>query len=175
METSHNSGDVVVRPGLGRVLLTPYGTMLRAREFFEASEFLRLKSTRFSPVSGFLACRAVELSLKAYLGARGVSPSKIRLYKHDLTRLFIDCQARGLDNYVTFEPTHVTVVTRAGKDYSDHRWAYFDLWWVVGGGFEPDPAILSEVAKRLVDSIETVTHDVAMGDGSPLAPAAARR
>jgi len=163
-----DTARIVVRLEPARILIGPHGTMLRAREFFEAGLYLQNNADRFSPVGGFLTCRAIELALKAYLFARDISRRHVRRLGHDLTRLFIEAEVRGLAHYVQFAPGDIAVVIQTGRDYSEHRLAYFDVAWVVGGGFEPSPAILERVATALLAALEPVCRDAAMGDGDPL-------
>jgi len=150
----------------GRLLLSPHGTMLRAREFLEAAEFLRLRSDRFSPVGGFLACRAVELSLKAFLRAR--EPEVALLHTHDLTRLLIEATTRGFDRLVSLSAPERSLLISVSKDYSRHRWAYYDISWSFVDGVMPDPIALGTVTRRIVEALEAVCLNLTLGNGDPL-------
>jgi HEPN domain-containing protein len=151
----------------GQLLISPLGTMRRAREFFDASEFLRQQADRFSPVSGFLACRAVELSLKAFLRVCGVEWSDVRAFGHDIARLLVETHIYGIDDFLTLSPEDRGLLIGVSNDYLEQRWAYFDIEWAFMSGVAPDPVVLAALVGRIVASLESVCERVAMGGGSP--------
>jgi len=142
--------------------------MLRAQEFMEASAFLSLRTDRFSPVAGFLACRAIELSLKAFVAARGHRLNAKLSLGHDLTRLLIEAYARGIDHFVDLSPVDRKLLVSVSKDYAGHKWAYYDIPWSIGGGIMPDPYALDITARRLVSAMEPICLNLTAGSGDPL-------
>ena len=170
METSE-AATFRIEAVTGQLLISPIGTMRRAREFFDASEFLRQQSDHFSPVGGFLACRAVELSLKAFLRARGVEWSDVRAFGHDIARLLVETHIYGIDHFLILSPEDRDLLCSISNDYSGQRWAYFDIQWAFVSGVAPDPAALGALAGRIVASLESVCETRTTGDGSPLVAA----
>jgi HEPN domain-containing protein len=152
----------------GRLFVTPHGTMLRAREFIDAAEFLRLRTDRFSPVSGFLACRAIELSLKAFLLARDETERSLRSLRHNLERILTKVDARGLHRFIVLSASDRKLLVSVSKDYAGQKWAYYDIQWSLVDGIAPDPKALADLAERIVSSLERICLDLTQGRGGPL-------
>jgi hypothetical protein len=72
-----------------------------AGEYLEAAKITGSKnSDKFKPPY-FLACRSLELSLKAFLRGSGYSASQLLKIRHDLDKWVERALAAGLDGYVS--------------------------------------------------------------------------
>jgi HEPN domain-containing protein len=162
------TGSDILSAVTGALLISPYGTMLRAREFLDAAEFLRLRTDRFSPVSGFLACRGVELSLKAFLRARGMPWGAVREFRHDLNRLLGEAVTCGFDQFVPLSTGEKEFLGRISEDYAKQRWAYFDIDWSLSSGVSPDSTELGLLSSRIVSTLEPICLALTKGNADPL-------
>lgn len=78
--------------------ITGYG--LAGLQLGDAVAFLKAsKKLSFEDYSPkyYLAIQAVELTAKSFLLLKGVKPETVRAIKHDLTKLFAECERHGLE------------------------------------------------------------------------------
>jgi hypothetical protein len=77
-------------------ILIPRDFLERAEEFYQAYRDLPITPPPSWP-RYFMLCHSIELALKAYLTARGYSPTELRgEFGHDLTRLLTEAVSAGL-------------------------------------------------------------------------------
>jgi HEPN domain-containing protein len=167
--SSPSSGDVIITPETGHVRITPLGFWLRGRDFLDASVLLSQNSGRFSFVATFLACRAVELALKAYLLARGDSLTQVKQLGHNLTAALVESYSRGIDMVVALDPAERELLQRVNGDYVGHNFAYFDVWSAVSAPKDPALDELPAIARRLLDGIEKGCYEATEGNWNPIA------
>jgi hypothetical protein len=134
---------------------TPYGMWRYGNDFRQAAiEVLMLHHTEilFMPYY-FLLGQSIELSLKSFLLASGVSLADLRNPKkfgHDLKILLNKARRRDLKTAVTLEPTHCSVVTILGREYLDKRFQYIKT----GRILMPDARLAQEAADLLSDGLK---------------------
>jgi len=133
--------------------ITPLGFLSRARDFLEASELLSEKSGRFSFVPAFLACRAIELTLKSYLLLNGDSVKQVKARGHDLTPTLTICNARGIGAVVHLTTDELALLERSHKYYLGHEFAYFDVVSSISLPRDPGLAMLAPVAAKLLNAV----------------------
>lgn len=160
--------DVVITPEPAYIRVTPIGFHVRAREFLDAAKLLAADSGRFSFAAAFLACRSIELGLKAYLIARGDSPEDVRSIGHDLQKSLTDCYARGIDVVVSLTSAERDLILRVNSDYMGHNFAYFDLYTTVFARVDPELHLLPIVAEKILEGIRQGCLDASDGRWSPL-------
>jgi HEPN domain-containing protein len=170
-QSEPGSNPVVVTPGIGHVRLGPLGTQLRAGEFLAAAELLQERRERFTPVAAFLCCRSVELTLKAFLLARGNTYDQMKEFAHDIVHLLSEAHARGLEAVVLLSGDELRVLRQANCDYMQNRLAYFDLFSTMSHyPNQPELGALTSVAARLLTHVERGCYESADGPWNPLAP-----
>ena len=78
-----------------------------ARSFLEGADKLIEKGQK-DPATYFLICHALELSLKAYLAARGVNIDELhRKYGHNIQKLYKESVALGFRIESKITPPHI--------------------------------------------------------------------
>jgi hypothetical protein len=96
-ESPASLGPVTITPGTGRLYISPIGFWGRARDLLDASVLLHRESGRFSFIAAHLSCSSIEVSLKAYLLARGCTADDVRQLGHDLHACVIEGSVRGIN------------------------------------------------------------------------------
>jgi hypothetical protein len=151
-----------------RYRMGPLGTWMHARAFKIAADDLRGHQPGQMPsVVAFLYCRAIELTFKAYLLARGLPLDVVRAWRHNLAGLLLEVHVWRFDEVVSLTAEERDLIRRASDPYEDNVLGYFDLIYTVTGGSKP-LAELGQVADRLVGSLETVCLEA--GDEPTWAP-----
>ena len=154
-ETTPEPRQLVLAPEPAFARLTPLGFHIRATDFFEIAELARVRAEQFSPVASFLYCRALELSLKAYLLARGDSTSDVARFGHDLERLLVEAYARGIDVVLELGVEQRAMILSMNEQYMSNRLAYFDLFATVSGGpIHPSLTAVAEVTGAVLLAVE---------------------
>lgn len=130
---------------------TPAGFICHAREFLAAAELMLIKTEYVSLPSYFLFGRSIELSLKAFLLACGLTERELKFHKfgHDLEALFDEAINRGLENEVLIEEVEKGVLQLLNYDYLEKRFEYR----VTGGTYYLPP----------IDITEQITQKLAYG------------
>jgi hypothetical protein len=67
-----------------------------AEQFFSGYMLLKRRGLPIDWARYFLFCHSIELVLKAYLLSRGATTNSLRKPGHDLTKLFLACERKGL-------------------------------------------------------------------------------
>jgi hypothetical protein len=161
------SGPVVVTPEPARFRISPLGFHQRACEFVDASKLLSEKAGRFSFVAAFLACRGIELALKAYLLARGDSIEEVKGLRHDLSKTLVESYARGMDVVVNLTSQERELVMAINGDYVENKFAYFDLFSAVVAPKNPDLHQLPAIASKILDGIERGCYEAGDANWKP--------
>ena len=109
---------------------TPLGFHRFACEFGEWGRRAHEEHTdRFSPVPYYLYCRSIELALKAFLLAKGLSKPAIASSPlgHSLVSLHAKAQDLGLHSYVPIQPQWEQELRRADEQYTSKDFEYFTV------------------------------------------------
>ncbi|WP_156334228.1 MULTISPECIES: hypothetical protein [unclassified Shinella] len=104
--------------------LTPFGIFLLAQSFENAGHVVVENATRqFSDhPQRLLFLHAIETYLRAYLRLHGADADELRSYMHDVGRMLVDAQSRGL----SLDDTTAEYIVASGKagDYVRVRYDY---------------------------------------------------
>jgi hypothetical protein len=147
--------------------ISPMGFHRYASEFLSASRGLKTDHL-FSPVPYYLICRSIELSLKSYLLAKGVSEKEFRQKKHglghDLVNVFQKAQYLGLESIVEVSPNQQMELTKANEYYVCKGFEYFQVVKAATGyqGL-PELSVLQELAGVLVDGLKNFCMEATDG------------
>lgn len=152
-----DSGNVSVEVPAGTFRMDPVGFAVYATQFSQAARSIP-RSEKFTPVSYYLHCRALELILKAFLLAKGMGLKKLKSkkYGHDLEALWEAAVSRGVNEVVpklsdSFE-NHLAMVN---SYYDDKAFEYFDFTrWANGYSGLPPLDIIDGYATDLIAGIK---------------------
>jgi hypothetical protein len=152
--------DAVARPEPVTCLLSPLALNHYAKDFLRAGSSLEeLPNGTFSPVQHYLFAHAIELALKAFLRASGLSMKLLgtKEYGHNLARLLSEAESRDLLAAVSLKPEHRAEIRRADGYYSEKLFEYPNLGEMLKGyPQKPDPALLRNAAEVLAGELEAV-------------------
>jgi hypothetical protein len=110
----------------------------------------------FSTAKNFLACRSLELVLKAFIAAKGESHQSIRLeYSHSLVKALARAKGQGLLALTSISDADESEIEFANTWYSGKRFEYFQIRNIpdVANGRTPDHQRLAVIASKIQDSI----------------------
>jgi hypothetical protein len=147
----------VVRGREAYTCFMPLGFHILASEFLEAAGDIQVRGD-FSLVQGFLYCRSIELSLKAFLLAKSVPVSRLKGRKgigHDLDRGLKEAELQGLVDIVEIPSIYKEELRKANDYYATKQgFEYMDdydvlMRWRSVSDF-PSIEVLSEFASTLV-------------------------
>lgn len=153
-------GGVIVRLQRASCLISPLALNHYAKDFLRAGSSLEdLPNMEFSPVQAYLLAHAIELALKAFLRADGMSLKALKKkeYGHKLADLLGEAESRGLCAAVSLKPEHLAAIRRADQYYSEKIFEYPNLGEMLKGyPKKPNPALLRDAAEVLVRELEAV-------------------
>lgn len=101
----------------------------------------------------FLWSRTIELFLKSYLLAEGVSATELKSWKfgHDLLKLYNEASHRGIGNLIGTSGEDTAIVRVLNLDYLSKRFEYR----ISGHRYTlPDPALTQRLIKRLRSGVQ---------------------
>lgn len=135
--------------------IRPLGFLDYARDFIRARRqtFPRAIRRSRSPVPYFLACRSIELSLKAFLLSRGESPDLLaRAIGHSLKLAYERAREKGLQDYVSVDTREELALYRSSKYYATKQAEYFYFPEPIESAWRkpPDLAALTTLANKLL-------------------------
>jgi hypothetical protein len=110
----------------------------------------------FVPARLFLACRTLELALKAFLSLKKCSLEELAggVYGHDLESLMVEAEKRGLQALFKFEDRQQAEIVRASTYYFEKVFEYPALMEAVHGYPKlPDASLLIDAAEALVSAL----------------------
>ena len=140
------------------VRMGPVGLWVYASSYLRAAQALEPGPDGPRWPAGYgSVCRALELSLKAFLSVKGRTLPELAEFGHDLQRLVEDATAAGLRDLVVLEPSHLVEIERASRYYIEKVFEYPALA-VVSGLYPnypktPDFDSLVSAADLLVSSL----------------------
>jgi hypothetical protein len=135
----------------------PTGFIVYARDFLTCFRCYS-PGEPFSPAKYYLACRSVELSLKAYLALKRVTTRDIKNeYRHDLSKLVRGSADLGLAEVVAISKEERSEIEKANQWYNRKGSEYFNVKNItVGRDTLPDLTILESLAQRLIDVLQPI-------------------
>lgn len=156
------AGTVTVKVGMATVQIGPIGSALYALEFLEAANAVPQQSTakgspEFSPVRYYLCCRALELSLKAFLLTKGQTAKELKdKLGHDLEKLWVEANSRGLGQIVGgLSPQFEADLKDANHYYKGKAFEYFDFTkWAHGYKGLPELGRFKGACSALVPAVK---------------------
>lgn len=152
---SSNSSEVQAKTAYGNI--SPLGFHRYASEFLSAARSIE-QSDIFSPVPYYLLCRALELTLKAFLLARGLSKKELKnmkKYGHDLEKLFNISDEMGLRSITHISDEYKQLVSASNDYYGSKAFEYFDVYRAMQGySGLPDINKLDEFVGQLIADLE---------------------
>lgn len=104
----------------------------------------------------FLYCKSIELSLKAFLLAKGVAVGMLKSRKktgigHDMEKALREAESRGLGDFVEITRESREELRKANDSYVVKGLEYADNEEVMmNRGYFPDPKVLSKFARVLI-------------------------
>jgi HEPN domain-containing protein len=100
----------------------------------------------------FLWGRAIELVLKSYLMAEGVSVIDLKKnFGHNLESLFCEAQKRGISDLIGRDQKYVAIVRLLNHDYNSKRFEYRETG---GTYYLTDKNLTRQLIKRLLKGVE---------------------
>ena len=144
--------------------LSPLALHTYAKDFLRAGISLEASCVRFSPAQHYLLARAVELALKAFLSANGITLKELagRNYGHSLVKLLRAAENRGITAHVFLGSEHFEEIQRADKYYSEKVFEYPAISEAIEGyPQKPNLVVLRSAAELLVIRLEALCLDAA--------------
>jgi hypothetical protein len=139
--------------------LGPAGLIVMAEHYLRAAQIIRSQrpqQERWSPVEKFLACRTIELGLKAFLSLRGRRLTELSFgeFGHDLQNLLAEADAAGLPKLVNLSNEARSAIEFAHRYYLDKVFEYPAVLEALKG-YPGDPEIesLLHVGDQLVATL----------------------
>ena len=139
--------------------LSPYILLTNAEKFLDAAKSVckvpvtekeRL-TCRASFPAYFLIGHSIELSLKAFLLAKGVESNLLKnIYGHDLAKLISECRRRKLGRQSKLTKNHVKAIKVLGLHYKHKSLEYTE----VGTYTLPQYWIICKIASTLVHDLK---------------------
>ena len=135
--------------------IAAYAFIHYASEFLEAGEHLPPSAAPFSSVRCYLACRPIELALKAFLSLKGASMADMaQHYGHSLVKLLAGAEQAGLDSVIALSPEEKQQIAAASSYYNEKVFEYPSIIEALHGyPDKPDVAMLMHTARSLVDTL----------------------
>ncbi len=149
-------GNVVIKAPPMVLHISPLGFHRYASEFLRAAQGFKINDG-FSPVPYYLICRSMELSLKAFLLAKGFPKRRLkeRNLGHDLEKILKKAISMGLDKFFSLSPQHTEEIRKANKYYASKGFEYFEVIKAMTGYRNlPDISVLTDFATLLVTKLE---------------------
>jgi HEPN domain-containing protein len=133
---------------------SPTALIVYARHFLDAAK--TAADLPFNPARTFLACRSVELALKALLALRGVSLPKLSTgaFGHNLHQLLAEADKNNIHEFVKLNSGQRTAIKHASDYYREKVLEYPALSEAVHAYPKmPNTPILIEASELLVTSL----------------------
>lgn len=145
----------------------PIGFYVYGRDFYRYARKARKPRGRYSPVPYFLYCQSLELLLKAWLAAHGVTTLKLsqKDMGHNLANLLKACQSHGLSDFVRVTEQR-RINTRLASDYYNpgKKFNYADIGLAMRA-YPNLPDLI--VIRRFIESIIERTYDTVIRASNP--------
>lgn len=133
---------------------TPYGMWRYGNDYRKAAVYVltHYPDQPFVPYLSLLG-QSIELSLKAFLLADGVSLNDLKnRFRHDLQALVAEARNRGVEANVTLTDAHWAVIILMSDEYKTKRYHYIRN----GKMIVPDLRLGHEAAQMLCEGLESI-------------------
>lgn len=142
--------------------VSPTGFLVYATDFLNAYESYK-SDIKFSPASYYLVCRSLELSMKSFLLAKGITRQEIKNeYGHDLQKILRKAKELGINTTSPISETQEEQIVKANDWYARKGFEYFELQNIVDGPETlPNLQALAEIARCLVKNLKPFCLSVA--------------
>jgi hypothetical protein len=156
--------DYVLNCEAGKINISPMGFLVYAADFLNAHKSHNSEKP-FSPVSYYLVCRSLELSLKAFLLAHGVTRQEIKYQSklgHNLQKLLQKAIELNINSVSPISIVQKDEILKANDWYVRKGFEYFELHNIADGKEKlPDLRVLVEAADQLVVNLKPFCLGVA--------------
>lgn len=143
--------------------VSPTGFLFYATDFLNAHESYK-SDNPFSPVSYYLVCRSLELSMKSFLLAKGMTRQEIKntkKYGHDLKKILRKAKELGINTISPISDTQEEQIVQANNWYARKGFEYFELQNIVDGRETlPNLEVLIKIARCLVKDLKPLCLNV---------------
>ena len=140
----------------------PLGLHMYAADFLLVAKAAAPPQVPFAPARTYLACRALELVLKAFLSLKGQPLEQLAggEYGHDLEKLLDAAIQQGLLDVVAIAEDQLNEIRRASTYYAEKVFEYPALGEALSG-YPHNPAIepLLEAGSAMVVALEVPCRD----------------
>jgi len=120
--------NYVLKAEPGHVYVSPTGFLVYAADFLNAYESYK-SDKAFSPASYYLVCRSLELSMKSFFLAKGVTRQEIKdrnKYGHALKKLLSKAKELGINSISPISDAQEEQIVKANDWYVRKEFEYFD-------------------------------------------------
>lgn len=151
--------------GAADPLTTSAGLWRFGRDYLHAATLVHAGvKNKFSVPAYYLVGHAIELTLKAFLVARGVPVTELakRRYGHNLVALLNRARRHRLGQFVKLDRSEIEAIGDLNAQYADKRFEYI----VSGPASLPPFAGLVFLTTALVTSLEQFCYEAAYGPRS---------
>lgn len=150
------NNNITIKVAPLHVYLSPLAFIIYSKDFYSAYTSFSPENA-FSPAGYYLICRSLELSMKAYLLASGVSRDQLkkRSLGHDLDKILLKSKDLGLFSIVSITDEEYDNIIKANRWYVRKGFEYFELKNIVEGRSTlPDINVLDRLANQLIIKLE---------------------
>lgn len=132
---------------------TPRALHTHAGAFSAAAEAVRASKLRDPLPEYFLWGRTIELVLKSFLLAEGLTIAKLKskAFGHNLNFLLCEARRRGISDLIGQDAIHAAIVHLLNHDYMSKRFEYREA----GATYHlPDVQMTRQLVKRLLRGVD---------------------
>jgi hypothetical protein len=146
--------DHVITAQTGHYFFSPFGFISYSEDFYEAC-CSHVTPRPFSPAKYYMACRSIELSLKAFLLLKGVTRHQLKKkpLQHDLHEILKRCKELGISSLVSMCSSQELHIEALNKWYARKGFEYFELE-NLGGTPLPSITEVQELANLLIEGLK---------------------
>jgi hypothetical protein len=150
-----DNNNITIKVHPLHVFMSPLAFIIYSKDFYSAYTSFSPENA-FSPAAYYLICRSLELSMKAYLLANGVSRDQIkRSLGHDLHKILLKSKNLGLFSLVSISDEEHDNIIKANRWYVRKGFEYFEIKNIVEGRSTlPDINVLDRLANQLIIKLE---------------------
>ena len=155
--------DYVLKAEAGHLLISPFGFITYSEDFYDACCSHETERP-FSPAKYYMACRSIELSLKAFLLIKGVTRKDLmkRSLGHDLHKIVKKCKELSIHNIVNISQEQEDIIEALNKWYARKGFEYFEIENLTSDHRAlPEINVVKQLAKSLIDSLSEPCRDAA--------------
>lgn len=155
--------SVSVTTKTAKLKIAPIGFLEFGKDSYNA--FCAYKPDRkYSPSSYYLICRAIELSFKAYLLAKGMDRKKLKSKSlgHNLCSIFRKSKELQIGSVVSFTDKEIVNLKIANSWYADKGFEYFQLRNLIRDDEKlPNVEVLKGMVEKLFEKLQPVCIEAA--------------